>query len=92
MAAKKKYMRDDNVSDYPTEAPSEPTEDERVTNPRTTKSAVRVNAKAAKRVTFDVYARRKLIKKTHIPGMRAFTKNPNVPRTLEEWDKFFESY
>lgn len=59
---------------------------------RITKSAVRVKAKPAKRMTFDVYARRRALKKTHISGMRAFTKNPNIPRTLAEWDEFFKSY
>ncbi len=59
---------------------------------RTKKSVVRANVKPAKRMNFDRYARSKGFRTTHIPGMKAFAKNPNMLRTLEAWDAFFKDY
>ncbi len=70
-------------------APSEP---EPVVVVPTKKSAVRSRVKPAKRMNFNRYARSKGIKATHIPGMKARAGNPNIPRTLEEWDTYFLDY
>lgn len=48
--------------------------------------------KRAKRMNFSSYARRKGVKLTHVAGMRAYCKNPRIPRTVEEWDALFEKY
>ncbi len=56
------------------------------------KPAVRTKTKRVKRMNFDVYARRKGIKATRVAGMKAFTGNPRIPRTMEDWDLFFEKY
>ncbi len=45
-----------------------------------------------KRYTFTQWAVRRGKKPHHQPGLRAFVKNPNKPRTIEEWDKLFETY
>lgn len=45
-----------------------------------------------RRYNFIQWAVRRGVKTRHQPGMRAFVKNPNKPRTIEEWDKLFETY
>ncbi len=45
-----------------------------------------------RRYTFTQWAVRRGVKTRHQPGMRAFIKNPNKPRTIEEWDKLFVTY
>ena len=45
-----------------------------------------------KRYTFTQWAVRRAKKPHHQPGLRAFVKNPNKARTIEEWDKLFEKY
>lgn len=64
----------------------------KVAVPTSKTSAVRAKAKKQKTMDFDRYARRKGIKAHHVAGMKAFAKNPNMPRTLAEWDDFFSSY
>ncbi len=60
---------------------------------RTKKSATkRTKVKPTKRMNFSRYARSKGFRTTHIPGMRAFAGNPNMLRTMEEWDAFFKDY
>ena len=56
------------------------------------KSVVGAVAKLEKKMDFDRYAKRKGVKASHLAGMRAFCKNPGAPRTMEQWDKVFESY
>lgn len=38
------------------------------------------------------YAAQRQVKRHHLGGMRAFIKNPDRVRTLEEWDKVFRDY
>lgn len=59
---------------------------------RTKKSVVRSKVKPAKRMNFARYARTQGFKTTHIPGLKARAGNPNIPRTLEEWNKLFQDY
>lgn len=53
--------------------------------------AVKV-AQPTKRYSFDQWAARRGVPKRHRGGLRAFVKNPNRVRTLEDWDKCFENY
>ncbi len=45
-----------------------------------------------RRYTFTQWAVRRGKKPQHQPGMKAFVKNPDKPRTIEEWDKLFVTY
>lgn len=45
-----------------------------------------------KRVNFDVWCSARCIPAHHKKGRRAFVADVNVPRTLEDWDKVFETY
>lgn len=48
--------------------------------------------KPVKRFSFEQWAARRGVKEHHRGGLRAFVKNPNKYRTLEEWDKCFVGY
>jgi len=48
--------------------------------------------KPAKRFTFDQYARKKGFREQHVPGLRAFVKNPRMRKTVEEWDDLLKDY
>lgn len=43
------------------------------------------------RVSFDQWAKKRKIKQHHLGGMRAFIKGAQV-RTIEDWDRLFQSY
>ena len=45
-----------------------------------------------KTYSFDQWASCKGVPKHHRRGMRAFVKNPNRQRTLEQWDACFIGY
>lgn len=98
MAPRKKNSSDmlDEVKDTAPAEPltSAPIEESFVAEfVETKKSTVgRKKSSRKKRMNFDSYARRKGFKPTHIPGRKAYCKNPNIPRTLEEWDAFFKAY
>ena len=94
MPQKKKDLKlSEPIAEFAEMDPQDPQKPEVAAAPkRTKKSTVRSKAKKPRRMNFDRYARAKGFRATHIPGMRAFTKNPNIPRTLEAWDKFFEGY
>jgi len=49
-------------------------------------------AKPARRYSFEQWASRRGVKAHHRGGLRAFTKNPDKPRTLEDWDACFKGY
>jgi hypothetical protein len=52
-----------------------------------------VPATPEKRFTFDQWAAQKVtVKEHHKSGLKSFCKNPNKLRTMNEWDKVFESY
>lgn len=51
-----------------------------------------VPAAPVKRFTFEQYAVQKGVKEHHKSGMRAFCKNPDKLRTIEDWNKAFENY
>jgi hypothetical protein len=51
-----------------------------------------VPAAPVKRFTFEQWAVQKGLKEHHKAGMKAFCKNPNKLRTVEDWDKAFEGY
>lgn len=72
--------------------PMDPPQYEEPVPARKKSSTKRTKAKPAKRMNFDRYARSKGFRTTHIPGMKAFAKNPNMLRTLEAWDAFFKDY
>jgi hypothetical protein len=98
MAKNKKYDSEDGSYDSGLDGDGEEVAAEPVRAPvvvhthKAKKSAVRVKATKEKRMDFDHYARRKGVKTTHVPGMRAFAKNPRIPRTYEEWDAYFAKY
>jgi len=48
--------------------------------------------KPARRYSFEQWASRRGVKAHHRGGLRAFTKNPDKPRTLEDWDACFKGY
>jgi len=61
------------------------------------KAAKKVAAKAApakpsRRYSFEQWASRSGVKAHHRGGLRAFIKNPDKPRTLEDWDACFKGY
>lgn len=45
-----------------------------------------------RRVSFEQWASLRNIKQSHKGGMRAFVPNPEIPRSIQDWDKLFESY
>jgi hypothetical protein len=45
-----------------------------------------------KLLSFEQWAKKKKIKESHLPGMRAFVQNVEKSRTQAAWDKLFESY
>lgn len=49
-------------------------------------------ARAPRKVSFDVWAKTRGVKDHHKGGMKAFIKNPDVPRILEEWDRLLKNY
>lgn len=48
--------------------------------------------KVEKAYSFEQWAKRRGVPKHHHGGMRAFVKNPNKSRSLEQWDKLFANY
>jgi hypothetical protein len=48
--------------------------------------------KPARRYSFEQWASRRGVKAHHRGGLRAFIKNPDKPRTLEDWDACFKGY
>ena len=61
------------------------------------KAAKKVAAKAApvkpsRRYSFEQWASRRGVKAHHRGGLRAFIKNPDKPRPLEDWDACFKGY
>ena len=47
---------------------------------------------SGRRYSFTQWAVRRGKKPQHQPGMKAYVKNPDKPRTIEEWDKLFLTY
>ncbi len=47
---------------------------------------------AGRKYSFNHWAAARGKKLHHIPGLRAFCKDHNKHRTIEEWDKVFKSY
>lgn len=45
-----------------------------------------------KRYSFEKWAARRGVKSHHRPGLKAYVKNVNKLRTLEEWDECFKGY
>lgn len=74
------------------EAQPDPVEEVAVSQKPHKKSAVGVVAQVEKKMTFDRYAKRKGVKATHLAGMKAYCKNPNTPKTVEQWDEVFKAY
>lgn len=48
--------------------------------------------KPSRRYSFEQWASRRGVKAHHRGGLRAFIKNPDKPRTLEDWDACFKGY
>jgi len=71
---------------------SEPTVVTKSVSKATKVKSITTGTKPALRFPFDRYAVCKAIRATHIPGMKAFVSNPQVPRTMEEWDAIFATY
>jgi len=59
--------------------------------PAVKKQSVKL-VKPAKKVTFSQYAALRQIKVRHRAGMKAFIRNPNLPRTVADWDKCLKGY
>lgn len=57
-----------------------------------TKVAVKAAPKPSRRYSFEQWASRRGVKAHHRGGLRAFIKNPDKPRTLEDWDACFKGY
>lgn len=82
----------DDVVEFIAPEPKAPVQEE-PSAPVAPKTSIRhAKVKPAKRMNFARYARTKGVKATHVAGMKARAGNPNIPRTLEEWDAFFEGY
>lgn len=66
----------------------------------TTESAVKavkevalpIPAAPVKRFTFEQWATHAGVKESHKSGLRAFCKNTDKLRTMEEWEKVFSGY
>lgn len=67
-------------------------EEKPVNTPKPAPIPVRKVQKPVRRVSFEQWASRRSIKDSHKAGLRAYVKNPNVPRSLEMWDKVFSDY
>lgn len=78
------------------EAPEEKKEGKATPKKKTPKKKTQKRAVALpprkKKISFDVWATRRDVKLHHRRGMKAFVSNPNLPRTLEEWDSLFIDY
>jgi hypothetical protein len=48
--------------------------------------------KAGRKYSFNQWAVLRSKKPHHIPGLKAYCDRPTKARTLEEWDKIFETY
>jgi len=58
----------------------------------TKKAAPKAAVKPARRYSFEQWASRRGVKAHHRGGLRAFIKNPDKPRPLEDWDACFKGY
>lgn len=96
--AKKNKNKDPEVTPE-VESTQEPAKPEPTTN-RVVKefAGVQIDVTPAQKIvsnrryTFIQWAVRRGKKPQHQPGMKAYVRNPDKPRTIEEWDKLFVTY